>query len=121
GAVTLHAAPAPSLPRATLVREPLRPFGDAQASSRLPPLGQAARSASWTSALRPELRPSHLLASGDRILVQGAFAWQLFDGAGRALATDSLGPGGLTIDAGWFYVPKPSGKLGVRRLPDGSE
>jgi hypothetical protein len=63
------------------------------------------------------------LWTADRVLVESAGRWQLFDSsAGRSLRSGSVGAGEIVLDppAGLFHAPDLSGLVMACRLTDGS-
>jgi hypothetical protein len=65
--------------------------------------------------------PTAIMATGNRILVQAADQWQLFDTEGKALASGPLHVSEVVLDRAHelFYHNEPVGLIAARRLTDG--
>ena len=74
------------------------------------------------SDFTPDLYPTEIATAGDRVLLNGASLWQLFDTAGHSIARGVIGRGGATMDAGrrCFVAADPTGPIKVWNLGDGA-
>src|SRR5579884_2092381 len=110
-------------PRAALAHgDSVRPYINDQLNSRLPrALAAGPWSLRWQANLDPEFPYSFVLAAGNRILLQGAGRWQLFDDNGTSLKLGKLGAGDAVMDTanGVFYTIDPFGVIEAHRLSDG--
>jgi hypothetical protein len=101
-----------------------QPFCNARMNSRI---GQAVGahewSVRWTAELATGIRATSVAENGDRILVHGIGAWQLFDATGRSVASGRLGLSGAYLDPphGLFYMADQLGFIAARKLADGTE
>lgn len=75
----------------------------------------------WRVPLADKLQPQNILAAADRVLVDGADAWHLFDLDGNLLAGRAKGDSNVFVDAkrGLFYCQSALGDLLAYRLTDG--
>lgn len=71
----------------------------------------------------PAVRPTHLLAHDDRVVLVGTDEWALIDVSQRLVVRNATTWGDvfLDADAACFYVPTEHGVLSGRRLLDGEE
>ena len=132
--VRMPASPEPIRPAAApLVAAKASPAADAavirrfvndERNSRLArPVGPAtaAWAVRWKAELPGTLRPTELLAAGERIVVRGGNLWQLLGVNGRELATGPVGRSPVTLDPlhGLLFAADQSGQLDGYRLSDG--
>ena len=114
--------PAPAAPAATDIC--VQAFCNSQWNSRIGrPVGHGEWSLRWKADLNSGVQPGTVLDGGDRVLVHGMDAWQLFDSGGKSAGDGRLGPGMVSLDAphGLFYIADTLGFIGARKLADGSE
>src|SRR5574340_42988 len=99
------------------------PFCNASRNSRLPvAVGLAPRVPRWQSPLGAGLTPQFVTQDGDRVLVHGEGFWQLFDLAGKSVATGRYSAGNMFMDAphGLFYGIDQNGYVSAWKLQDGA-
>jgi hypothetical protein len=104
--------------------ECLRPFINEQLNSRLPVrLPRAEWMLRWQAGLDPSVTPAFVLQASDRIVVQGAGSWQLFDLNRNSIFAGSLGPSAITLDPAnsVLYFADTYGVITAFRLADGAE
>ena len=114
--------PAPAAPAATDVCA--QAFCNPQWNSRIGrPVGHGTWSLLWKADLNSSVRLGTVLDGGDRVLVHGMDAWQLFDFAGKPVADGRMGPDIVSLDPPHrlFYMADTLGFIGARKLADGSE
>ena len=72
-------------------------------------------------AFEPELHPSLLLASSDRVYALGRLRWDLHDLGGARVATGQRAAGSTWLDPSVFLQLDPMGLLRMRQPSDGVE
>jgi hypothetical protein len=103
--------------------ECLRPYINDQLNSRLPErLAGGAWSVRWQTDLDPGFPPVFVLQSSDRIVVQAAGRWTMFDVNKNPIHSDNFGPSDIVIDPpnSVFYLADRYGVLVGHKLADGS-
>ena len=99
-------------------------FANEQGNSRLEvPLPPGEWEVQWQRDLGSYGYPSAVLQAGERVVVDFSGQWQVFDLAGKPIATEGGGLGSVWLepDSDTFTSTDPEGFLSVRRMEDGRE